>query len=149
MTDQEQQDLSRQIAEALDTAGLGAYAWRYTHGRRCPRCDVWWGPEENPVDEPYTGKPCLHCGTALSNNPKDFTDATTLITAVEAWRKQCEGDRYWHLDIGELSLYQSSARVWESNSLGAPRFFQSNNPIEALALAFLAALPASIVREAQ
>lgn len=59
MTHEAQQRLNQQLAEALDAAGLGEFAYS----------DL-----------------CIHCG--IGGQPQDFSDATTLLAAVEAWITQ-------------------------------------------------------------
>ena len=122
MTDTKKRTLNQQIAEHLDAAGLPEYAWEIVPGLPEP---------ENPYK------------LTEIQVPRNFTDATTLLAAVEAWKKADLDDfRRWKLQSG-WDLQEPTvetvhayifrrAQVWDGSD--------PHDPIIALARAFLAAL---------
>ncbi len=122
MTDKEKQELNHQLAEALDAAGLGEYAWDVA--RACPQ-----GHLDPRPDGPPLGELCAECVSvaegvcaisleewrALDETPgfhpewrigriaKDFTDANILLAAVEAW-------------IGQRASGRTITTEWWSNA---------------------------------
>ncbi len=118
MTDVEQHQLNQRLAQALDAAGLGEYAWEW----QFPSNAMRYGKE-----------------------PKDFADATALMAALEAWEHQDEDQyrpaRYWVLHSHSIS--GETGRCTDSLAFVAGCSGWGKNPLEALARAFLAVLTAT------
>ena len=96
------------LAKALDAAGLPEVAW-----------------ETDPLV------------IALDRVPKDFSNATTLLDAVEAWRtREPRADRGWQIHMRETV---QTASVWAEGHM----WTEHGQPWEkGLTKAFLAALTA-------